>query len=190
MIHNKETPERPLARRGITMIEVLILITCVAVMLGLCAVTIQLMLRLYVDGQARLSTSVMMERLARQLREDVHAGESARIEPAVARGSNRRASLSLGLEAGHAVTYKLLDGAIARDETLGGKNVRHESYSLPRGREARFELGTLGGRKSVALHLTSSPGPSHAEPPRPLEVVAVVGKHRPEPKAKPAEPKR
>ncbi len=190
MIHKSDSPGRLRTRRGITLIEVLILITCVAVMLGLCAVTIQLMLRLVSDSQARLSSSVMIERLGRQLRQDAHASESAAIETAVAQKPDRRASLVLGLEAGHAIAYKVMKGAIARDETLGGKRVRHESYSLPLGREAHFELGVESGRPTVALFVTHSPGPSHAEPPRPLQFVAVVGKHRPGLQAKPEEPKQ
>jgi hypothetical protein len=177
-------------RRGITLIEVLILVTCTAVMLGLCAVTIQVMLRLFNDSEARLVSSVTIERLARQLREDAHSSASAAMEAVVAGKPGRRATLALGLEAGHAITYKMLESAIDRDETLGGKRIRHESYSLPRGREARFELGEEGGHTTVALLVTHSPGASHTETARPLEVVAVVGKRRPVLKPKPEERKQ
>ncbi len=190
MIRNNRSPGRTRSRRGITLIEVLILVTCIAVMLGLCAVTIQLMLRLFTDNQARLTSSVMLERLARQLRDDAHASQSARIEPAGATRPDPPASLLFSLRADRAITYKVLDGAIARDETLGGRIVRHESYSLPRGREARFTLGEEGGRPMVALLLTQSPRASKTESPRPLEVLAVVGKHRAGPTAKPEERKR
>ena len=60
-------------RRGITLLETLVLVTCVAIVLGLAAVTIQLMLRLVADSQTRLSSSLMVERLARQLRADVYS---------------------------------------------------------------------------------------------------------------------
>ncbi len=39
------------ARRGISLLETLVVVTAVAAMLGLCAVTIQLLLRVSGDGQ-------------------------------------------------------------------------------------------------------------------------------------------
>ena len=47
MIQKSGHPSEMRSRRGITLIECLVLVTGVAVMLGLCAVTIQLLLRLH-----------------------------------------------------------------------------------------------------------------------------------------------
>ena len=73
----------------------------------------------------------------------------------------------------------MLDKSVDRDESCAGKRVRHESFVLPRGRQARFELGTEAGRAMVSLLIEPAPGSSPARiAARALEVLAVVGKHR------------
>ncbi len=51
------------SRRGITILEIMVVMTGVAAMLALCALTIQLLMRLNADGHARLSAAVSLERL-------------------------------------------------------------------------------------------------------------------------------
>jgi heme/copper-type cytochrome/quinol oxidase subunit 2 len=178
MIRQNRTGDAATPRRGITMIETLMLVTCVAIVLGLAALTIQVMLRLVADSQTRLSSSIMVDRLARQFRADVHRSETALEDPHEANAQTPRRTLNLTLQAGHAVTYKLLGKSLDRDETLAGKRVRHESFVLPRGREARFELGAEAGRATVSLLIEPGADRSAGGPARPLEVLAVVGKHR------------
>ena len=67
-------------RRGITILEIMVVMTGVAAMLALCALTIQLLMRLNDDGHARLSAAVSLERLARQIRQDAHASDAAQLE--------------------------------------------------------------------------------------------------------------
>ncbi len=178
MIYHSSTTGRLRRRRGFTLIETLVLMTCVGLILGLCAVTIQLLLRLHADSQARLSAAMVFDRLARQLRTDVHASESARLEATTTKPALTGASLALHLRPAHSITYTASDRVIARDETLLGKRVRHESYSLPRGQSARFELASEAGLALVKLRLTEEPKIGHTEPGKPLEVVAAVGKYR------------
>ena len=104
-------------RRGISLLETLILVTCVAIVLGLAAVTIQLMLRLVADSQARLSSSIMFERLARQLRADVHSSETAVLGGAGEKAAAGRTTLKLSPEPGRLVSYKMLEKSVDRDET-------------------------------------------------------------------------
>ena len=68
-------------RQGITLIEVLVVMSGLAIVLGLCAITIQLLFRLDADGHARLSASASFARLASQFREDVHASEDIAFPP-------------------------------------------------------------------------------------------------------------
>jgi heme/copper-type cytochrome/quinol oxidase subunit 2 len=166
------------SRRGITMIEALVLVTCAAIVLGLAALTIQVMLRLVADSQSRLSSSIMIERLARQFRADVHSSETALEGSMGGKAPAPRKTLDLELQAGHAVTYKMLETSIDRDETVAGKRLRHESFVLPRGREARFELGAEAGRATVSLLIEPGADRSSGGPERALAVLAVVGKHR------------
>ena len=165
------------ARRGITIIEVMIVVTGVAMLLGLCAVSIQVLMRLNADVQGRYGAAVALERLARQLRDDSHASETALIT-VDEKKAGKPASLRLVFEPDHAVVYDLGDGGVARTESRGGKRVRHEKYALARGADARFELRDEGSRRLVVLVTTRPAGKSQAEPLRPLEVVALQGKDR------------
>jgi type II secretory pathway pseudopilin PulG len=178
MIDRSTSAGRLRGRRGITLIETLVLMTCVGVMLGLCAVTIQLLLRLHTESQARLSAAMVFDRLARQLRTDVHVSESARLKSATTKSADPGASLSLQLKPAHLITYTASDRVIARDEMLLGKRVRHESYSLPRDAAARFELAQEAAISLVKLRLTHELKIGRTDPGKPLEVVATVGKYR------------
>ena len=101
-----------------------------------------------------------------------------------------RTILKLSPEPGRDVTYKVLAQSIDRDESLAGKRVRHESFVLPRGRQARFELGAEAGRAMVSLLLEPSPSSRAAGSQCSLEVLAVVGKHRSGSKGKKEGPKQ
>ena len=129
------------------------------------------MLRLVHRQPGRLSSSLVLERLARQLRDDAHASETARLEGAGREGTGAaNQPQAQSCEPGHAITYKVLEKSVDRDETLAGKRVRHESYALPRGRQARFELGAEAGRAMVSLLVEPGPGIKPRRPPMPLEV--------------------
>jgi hypothetical protein len=177
-------------RRGISLIELLVLLTGVAVMLGLSAVTIQLLLRLHVDSQTRVNSSTVLERLARQLRDDAHTSQTAQVGGENAKATHARASITFRPKADHAIRYIVGQQAITRDETRLDKRLRHESYALQRGQTAHFELFDESGHRMVALRLTHEPGKSQTEPPRTLEVVASLGKHlaRPMPSTEGSKP--
>jgi hypothetical protein len=160
-------------RRGITIIEVLLAVTGVAMMLTLCAVSIQLLMKLNSDVQGRYSAAVALERLARQVRDDSHASATARIVL-----DKKPEALRLSFEPGHIVEYGSGDGGVVRTESRAGKMIRHETYALPPGEVGHFELRDERSHKLVALVVTRTPGKSRALPPRPLEVVAVQGKDR------------
>ncbi len=165
------------ARRGITIVEVLIVVTGVAMLLGLCAVSIQVLMRLNADVQGRYGAAVALERLARQLRADAHASETAEMT-ALDEKAGKSAALRLVFEPNHVVAYESGNGGVVRTESRAGKAVRHETYALTRGAGARFELRDEGSHRLVVLVMTRPAGNSQAEPPRPLEVVAFQGKDR------------
>jgi type II secretory pathway component PulJ len=165
------------SRRGITIIEVMIVVTGVAMLLGLCAVSIQVLMRLNTDVQGRYAAAVALERLARQLRADAHATETALVtgDP---KKTDKTAALRLVLEPAHEVVYESGDGGVVRTESRAGKRVRHEKYALARGADASFELRDDGLHRLAVFVMTRTAGKSQVEPPRPLEVVALLGKDR------------
>ncbi len=162
-------------RRGITMIEMMVLITAVATTLGLCAVTIQLLLRLKTDGQSRLTAQIGLERLARQLRSDAHSAGSAQVDSAPARaGKAPGLRLALGLK--HGVVYEPSKSAVMRVESQDGNVIRRELYALPAARDIQFEIRPEAGRRFVALVIRKRNGTNGAGSDHPLEAVALIGK--------------
>jgi hypothetical protein len=159
------------------MVEVVILVSGVSMMLGLCAVILQLLMQLNADGQSRLLGAVSLERLSRQLRDDVHACRKAELarDP---KAPDRSPGLRLELGQDHSIVYEVGAGHVVRDESRAGKRIRHESFGLERGRLARFEERDEAAHKLVALVVTRTAGKSRTDPPRTLEVVALPGKHR------------
>ncbi len=165
-------------RRGITLIEFLVVVTAVASMLGLSAVTIQVLLRLNVDGQSRVTSSLAVERLARQFRTDVHGSDRAELasDP---QARSTPANLRLTYDPDRVIAYSADDhtGTVVRTESRAGKRTTHESYALGHSHAARFELRAEPRRPWAVLVMTQV-GISKAEPPRPLEVIALQGKDR------------
>ncbi len=176
--------QRRRPRRGITLIEVIVVMSGVAVALGLCAVTIQLLLRLNGDGHARLNASASFARLASQFREDVHACDEvvllpaakAAAEPGKTKGA---ASLRLTLDPKTFVTYEAREGRVARVETASGTRTEHESYRVGKGNVVAFEQRDEGAIRFVVMVMSREVGKGQLEPPRPLEVLALPGKDRP-----------
>jgi hypothetical protein len=171
-------PERAIrrARRGFTLIETLVVVTGVAMMIGACALMLQLVVRLNASTQDRFRAAVSLDRLARQLRDDVHRCGRALMVPAETT-PGKPAGLHLVIEPDHLIEYEVRPSNVVRNESRRGKMVRHESFFLQRGRAAHFEDRKRGSVRLVAFVVTQLPGRSGTDPPRPLEIVAAPGKH-------------
>ena len=84
------------------MIEMVVLMTGVAAMLGLCTVLLQLFMRLDADSRARVQGATAAARLAEQFRLDVHSARSARlVDGAGRRQGSRRAAARAGCGPDH-----------------------------------------------------------------------------------------
>ena len=95
------------------------------------------------------------------------------------KANGKPGQLRLDLTPDHWVAYQSQDGAVVRFESAAGKVVRRESFTLPAGGAAQFLLREEGPSRLVAVVVTRGPGRSQTEPPRPLEIVAQIGKDRP-----------
>ena len=164
------------SRRGITILEIMVVMTGVAAMLALCAITIQLLMRLNADGHTRLSAAVSLDRLARQIRQDAHASNTAQLDQ---KAGAKTASLRLTLEPKHDVLYEPQHREIVRVETKDGTLSRRESYSLPPGSDSRFELRDEGARRLVVLVVTRDPSKNVIDPPRPIKESGGLAGERP-----------
>lgn len=156
-------------RKGMSILETVVVMSSVAVALGLATLLIQIMLRLGAESQARLSASVALERFSHELRADAHAATNCRVE--------KDDSLVLELAQGTAVEYRPKSSRILREATRAGKVAVREECILARGAGARFETRTIAGLKFVALVVQPAADKSGSAAP-PLEILAAVGKDK------------
>ncbi len=175
IVHRDNAGTRPKCR-GITIIEMMVLITAVATALGLCAFTIQALLRLKTDGQSRLTAQVGLERLARQLRNDAHAAASVQLDAAAPSRGGKAPVLRLSLGPKHNVVYEIRKSAVMRVESRDGNVTRRELYLLAAAREIDFQIRPEAGRRFVALVIKKHDRTTGTDSARQLEAVALVGK--------------
>lgn len=167
------------SRRGISLIEMMVAITCTSILLGLCAVSIQTLWRAAGDGQARRTAAAGLNRLAEQFREDVHAASPP------GDGDPSETKLRLALDGRITIAYQARAGRVDRIESSGDKVTRRESYVIGRDRSARFEHRDDGPRRFLALVVRHESRKGRTEPPRPIEILALPGKDRIEEFARP-----
>lgn len=157
--------------RGLTLIETMVMISVLAILLGLAAVTMQVLMRLGGDTQSRRAAASAMGRLAERFREDVHACDDAEPRPP--------AGLRLRPDPRRSIDYEVQAGRVVRAETVDGQPGRRETYALDRHETAAFERRDDGPRSFLALVIRRTDRPGGVAPPHPMEVLALIGKARP-----------
>ena len=160
-------------RKGMSILETVVVMSSVAVALGLSTLLIQLMLRLGSDDQARLAASTALERLSREFRADAHAAAACKIEKA---GAGDRLIVERG--PGLSVAYRPHGSRILREEDHAGKVVDRDECVLARGATATFETRVIAGRTFVAL-IVHPPADKSGSTAPPFEILAAVGKSSP-----------
>ncbi len=162
-------------RRGVTLIEMIVVMTGVAAMLGLTVLMLQLLLRLDGDSRARLDSASMLARLAEQFRRDVHGAGAARL----VEQPPRPAGLRIEPGPDRAIEYQVKgQGRVIRVESIKGKVVRSESYEIARGGPIGLALRQEGGRRFATLTVDRQAAKNHTDPPRLFEILAQVGRNR------------
>ncbi len=162
-------------RRGVTLIEVIVLMTGVAAMLGLTVLMLQLLLKLDGDSRSRLDSAGMLARLAEQFRRDVHGAGAARLVELPSRPAWLR------IEAGpdRAIEYQVKGPSrVIRVESSKGKVVRSESYEIARGGPIELALKQEGRRRFATLTVDRQASRNRTDPPRLYEILALVGRDR------------
>ena len=135
-------------RRGISLIETVVLMTGVAAMLGLTVLMLQLLLKLDGDSRARFDSAGMLARLAEQFRRDVHGASAARL----VEQPSRPALLRIEPGPDRTIEYQVKgQSKILRVESMKGKPVRSESYEIARGGPIELALKQEGGRRFATL---------------------------------------
>jgi hypothetical protein len=131
------------------MIEVILVVSSVSMVLGLCAGLLHVLLRLDRAGRAAAVEAATVGRLSRQFRRDVHAAVAARAE-----AKDGVAVLELELPEGRSVAYRSRTHALERTERRGEEVDRRETYQVPTCRDPRFDVREEDGTTWVGLRLS------------------------------------
>jgi hypothetical protein len=161
-------------RRGISMIEMMVMMTAVAALLGMTVIVLQLLMRLDADGRGRLERAGAIGRLSRQFRSDAHAASGVEI---VAPDPMKPPTMRMTPGPNRTVEYQPReDGEIARVETVGGEVARRETYILPQTGAVRLSLRDLDGRRFAVVGIDTLARKNRIDPVRTLEILGAVGK--------------
>jgi prepilin-type N-terminal cleavage/methylation domain-containing protein len=157
-------------RRGYSLIEMLVVMTVGAVVVGISVAMLHALLRTEQTGRDRVPQARILARLAEQFRSDV--GAALRPIPGA-----QPTEWQFALTGDCVVTYRALPGEVRRDERTGGKRVRQESYVLPRGCSAAITVQSKAVPAVASLVIVADA--AHPAAGREMRVTAVLGKdHR------------
>ncbi len=159
-------------RRGFTLIEMVAVITILGTLLGLCAGTIHLLMRLDRSGRAASEEAADLARLARDFLGDAHAAPPT--DPA-GRSPDR---MTLDLGDGRTVEYQVRPGDLLRTAREGDKVRRREVYRRPSRTSARLDVTPDGPRSIAALILDRPADGPDGSLYRDYRIEAELGKDR------------
>ncbi len=157
---------------GYALIECLVLISVMTVLLGLCAGTIRLLMKLDRAGRSARDQAADIRRLSEDFRADAHA---ALADPPRPEAGDR---LSLALPGGRAAEYQGRPASIVRTVREGDRVRRTETYRRPPKTTLRFEVAAEGSKPMAALIIDPAPGSGDESPDRDWRIEAELGKDR------------
>jgi len=165
------TSGRRRTRRGMTIIELLMLMSILAFVFGAAIVQMQLLMRLGHDGRARLDRAFAWERLGRQFRQDVHDATSAKPFDA---GKDPSLRIESEGKPSTVIEYRFGKAEVVRTEAASGKKVASEAYALTGLIEARFEERVDSKQPFIVLVSKRKIAKVNDIPPRIEEIIAAL----------------
>jgi len=162
-------PLAPRSRRGYSLIEMLTVMSCMAVALTLTAGLLHQLLRVDRSERARVVAASSLERLAHDLRRDAHATTKP-----VERLDSR---LVLHLDEDRSVEYLVRETDILRTVRQGEKTKGFEIYPRPTGTSARFELTQVDAVALIGLKVEVIAGKPADPVYRDYRIEAEPGRH-------------
>jgi type II secretory pathway component PulJ len=160
-------------RRGISLIEMIAVITVGAVLMGVAMSLLVMLLKVERTGRAHVEQSAAVYALADQFRRDVRAADRA------AAGESKGAAEIVGLYQGktRVVRYESAGGDIQRVEKADGKMVRRESYALPSEWSATVDVESKA--RPEVVRMTLGPKEASMRATREVRIEAALGQdHR------------
>jgi hypothetical protein len=161
-----------IGRRGVSLIEILVLMTIGSTLMGIAVGSLHLLLKMDRNTRQRRQLQASEARLADQFRRDVHA--ALRMKPGEA-PEQSRPIWQLELGADKRIQYQSEPGGLARLEILQGKTTRKEWYPLMESSKVRCDMTSDGPVPIVSLGIASSEEPGSLFPPQALRIDARLG---------------
>jgi len=154
-------------RAGYSLIELVVVMTVGAMMLGVAVGLLAMLLRTECAARDHLYHCTVLGRLADQFRRDAHAANAGNVD------GPQRMQLELALN--RTVTYHRRPGRIVRVEQVGQTAERRESFALPPAATASFEVHIDTTPTIASLAITRTTGESGQLPSATLRIDAVLG---------------
>ena len=155
-----------------SILETVVVMSSVAVALGLATLLIQIMLRLGSESQERLTAGGALERFSHGFRADAHAAARCKVEKG--EGTDR---LVFDVGPGTRVEYRPKGSRILREQSRAGQVAGRDECVLPRGSTATLGARSIAGREFVVL-VVQPPADKTGSTAPPLEILAAVGKDK------------
>jgi len=163
-------------RRGYSLIEMVVVLTSLVFMLGVCSVLLHGLMRLDRAERSQRLIAVDRDRLARQFRRDVHA--AIRSIPAADDERQNEEVLELTLPEGEQIFYRAEPGRVVRSRKSPESHVSgKEVYQIATGTQLAFSAARAGSAELVSFDLEAQPGATQALR-RDPGGVAMLGKDR------------
>ena len=138
--------------RGYTLIEILVVITTGAVMVGLAVGLLHMLTRLDQASREQIRSQGTINGLADQFRRDVHAAGGFTVLNAPG-GDDPRGAWQFPLAAERVVQYRAEPGRLARIERAGEQVLQQESYTFPAEATVTIELAGDAAPQIVSLRV-------------------------------------
>ena len=159
--------------RGYALVEMLVVMTMLAALLGLCGGMLHLLTRLDRAGRVVNDEASDLFRLARDFREDVHAAR----DPGPPAASTERFGFALG--DGRSVEYAARPGDILRTVKQGDRVVARELYRRTKRASVAFAVDRPNGAPAMAvIRVGRFPEGKPDGPERVQEIVAEFARDR------------
>lgn len=114
-------------RRGVSLTELLLLMSSYTMILSMCAVLLHRVMRVEIDSRSHVGVERTSERLSRQFRHDVHHATAAKADATKLKND---AFLQLQIPNNQTIEYRRVNGNVLRTVSLGGKIVAREEFAF------------------------------------------------------------
>lgn len=164
------TDHRLIMRRAFTLIEMLVAISIGAVLMSIAISLLMALSGAEQGGRTNVEHNKAIERLTAQFRRDVHAAEDVVIDGASPK------EWKIKLTRDEVAQYAVKGNALSREERMGAKVIRRESYKLPKESTAAIVIDRTANPPVASLTLV--PNDASAKSDGEIRIDAALGRDR------------